>query len=81
MENILFLGVPILTGKHIRVVEISVYISVDNVLKDLSKGTRMNKVKGGGILYTRDFFLDTDSMKLLYTGSQKKFRKKNTSCM
>lgn len=52
---------------------------MDNVLKDLSKGTRMNKVKGGGILYTRDFFLDTDSMKLLYTGSQKKFRKKNTS--
>ena len=54
--------------------------SVDNVLKDLSGGTRMNKVKGGGILYTRHFYLDTDSMKLLYTGSQKRFRKKNTSC-
>ena len=40
----------------------------------------MNKVKGGGILYTRHFYLDTDSMKLLYTGSQKRFRKKNTSC-
>ena len=54
--------------------------SVDNVLQDLSKGTRINKVKGGGILYTRSFYLDTDSMKLLYTGSQKRFRKKNTSC-
>ena len=59
---------------------ISDSFSVDNVLHDLSKGTRMNKVKGGGILYTRTFFLDTDSMKLLYTGSQKRFRKKNTSC-
>jgi hypothetical protein len=40
----------------------------------------LHKVKNGGILYPRKFILDTQNMRLRYTGSEKKFRKKKTSC-
>lgn len=76
MERYLYSGTTKRTG---QLKEVPSDAKLDNVLHDLSGGTRMNKVKGGGILYTRHFYLDTDSMKLLYTGSQKRFRKKNTS--
>ncbi|KAL4224544.1 phosphatidylinositol phospholipase C [Mactra antiquata] len=52
---------------------------LDELLHELSEGTSLHKIKGGGILYTRDFFLDSKSLKLFYTGSQKRFRKKPTS--
>ena len=37
-------------------------------------------MKSGGILYRRKFYLDTENMVLKYTGSEKRLRKKNTSC-
>ncbi|XP_076116421.1 1-phosphatidylinositol 4,5-bisphosphate phosphodiesterase delta-1-like isoform X3 [Mytilus galloprovincialis] len=52
---------------------------VDRILKALSEGMVLHKIKDGGILYPRKFILDTQNMKLRYTGSEKKFRKKKTS--
>ncbi|XP_021368039.1 1-phosphatidylinositol 4,5-bisphosphate phosphodiesterase eta-2-like isoform X2 [Mizuhopecten yessoensis] len=52
---------------------------VDRVLSDLSRGTLLHKVKSGGMLYPRTFFLDTKDMVLRYTGSEKRFRKKKLS--
>ncbi|XP_060600026.1 1-phosphatidylinositol 4,5-bisphosphate phosphodiesterase eta-2-like isoform X4 [Ruditapes philippinarum] len=52
---------------------------LDALLRELSNGAMLHKIKGGGILYTRQFFLDSKSLKLSYTGSQRRFRKKSTS--
>ncbi|XP_052801173.1 1-phosphatidylinositol 4,5-bisphosphate phosphodiesterase delta-4-like isoform X2 [Mya arenaria] len=52
---------------------------VDDLVQELSHGETLHKIKSGGILYTREFFLDTKALKLYYNGSQKRFRKKNTS--
>ncbi|XP_052232765.1 1-phosphatidylinositol 4,5-bisphosphate phosphodiesterase delta-1-like isoform X2 [Dreissena polymorpha] len=52
---------------------------MDDLLHELSAGDDLNKIKGGGILYTRHFCLDSKSLRLYYTGSEKRFRKKNTS--
>ncbi|KAH3701795.1 hypothetical protein DPMN_076791, partial [Dreissena polymorpha] len=53
--------------------------NLDDLLHELSAGDDLNKIKGGGILYTRHFCLDSKSLRLYYTGSEKRFRKKNTS--
>ncbi|XP_053383997.1 1-phosphatidylinositol 4,5-bisphosphate phosphodiesterase eta-2-like isoform X2 [Mercenaria mercenaria] len=52
---------------------------LDALLHELSRGALLHKIKGGGILYTREFFLDSKSLRLFYTGSQRRFRKKSTS--
>ncbi|XP_052801177.1 1-phosphatidylinositol 4,5-bisphosphate phosphodiesterase eta-2-like isoform X5 [Mya arenaria] len=53
--------------------------ALDDLVQELSHGETLHKIKSGGILYTREFFLDTKALKLYYNGSQKRFRKKNTS--
>jgi len=53
---------------------------VDSLLNELSQGQDLYKIKGGGILYQREYFLDSKTLKLSYTGSRKKFRKKPTAC-
>ncbi|XP_061182848.1 1-phosphatidylinositol 4,5-bisphosphate phosphodiesterase eta-1-like isoform X2 [Saccostrea echinata] len=53
--------------------------SVDKLLYMLSQGSMLYKVKSGGLLYPRTFYLDTENMVLRYAGSEKKFRKKRIS--
>lgn len=52
---------------------------MDRVLQELARGTLLHKVKGGGMLYPRTFYLDTKDMVLRYSGSEKRFRKKKLS--
>lgn len=53
--------------------------SVDKLLYLLSQGCMLHKVKGGGLLYPRTFYLDTENMVLKYSGSEKRLRKKRIS--
>ncbi|KAL5006357.1 hypothetical protein ScPMuIL_015163 [Solemya velum] len=52
---------------------------VDALLRDLGQGTILHKVKSGGILYPRNFFIDPKSVELKYTGSEKRIRRAKTS--
>ena len=65
--------------ENIENISISDHERVDRILKALAEGMILHKVKDGGILYPRKFILDTQNMRLRYTGSEKKFRKKKTS--
>lgn len=56
------------------------YFTVDKLLYLLSQGCMLHKVKGGGLLYPRTFYLDTENMVLKYSGSEKRLRKKRISC-
>ncbi|XP_060086322.1 1-phosphatidylinositol 4,5-bisphosphate phosphodiesterase eta-2-like [Ylistrum balloti] len=64
-----------MTSKDLAVQE-SHRQQVDRILHELSRGTLLHKVKSGGMLYPRTFYLDTKDMVLRYTGSEKRFRKK-----
>ncbi|KAL3841782.1 hypothetical protein ACJMK2_019883, partial [Sinanodonta woodiana] len=50
----------------------------DGLLQEMSRGMYLSKVKGGGVCYRRLFAIDCDKMQLFYTGSKKRFRKKNS---
>ncbi|XP_055996618.1 1-phosphatidylinositol 4,5-bisphosphate phosphodiesterase eta-2-like isoform X3 [Ostrea edulis] len=53
--------------------------AVDKLLYMLNQGCTLHKVKSGGMLYPRSFYLDTENMVLRYAGSEKRFRKKRVS--
>ena len=56
------------------------FFSVDKLLYMLSQGCILHKVKSGGLLYPRTYYLDTENMVLRYSGSEKRLRKKRISC-
>ncbi|XP_078332156.1 1-phosphatidylinositol 4,5-bisphosphate phosphodiesterase delta-1-like [Crassostrea virginica] len=53
--------------------------AVDKLLYMLSQGCILHKVKSGGLLYPRTYYLDTENMVLRYSGSEKRLRKKRIS--
>ena len=53
---------------------------VEKILHELSNGILLHKVKNGGILYPRTFYIDTKNLMLRYSGSEKRFRRKKLQC-